>query len=593
MSEGAIASQGRYREYTPAFFEDAFVLEKPHGVGVTTDKPLNNHISVKRNVVFLSRILLMVYGIGVLFFIFRLLWLWGWLKKLIKTNHPEPQGKYTVFYLEKEVPPFSFFRYIFVAKEAAKLNEFEQILEHELVHARQWHSLDLFLAHVIAVFQWFNPLVWHIQKAIKTNHEYLADSRVVGKGYELFDYQTLLLSQLISLRSVALVNNFNLVSIKKRIQMMTKNKSGFSARLKALIVIPSAVVVFFLFAQMTVKSPVWRYSNYNTVRGVSFAGIWQNTSSGAYGQLISFENNTLSILESESGVSVIEIPIVTNSKHFEFKSKSGKTEIIPYVLEGDVLKVWWTQNEVSEYSKTPWQNSGQGLIPYAAKDFNLPITKVNSLLEKPSLILDVVVLSHSYVIAGKEVQADDLLEVMLAQRLNFKVVDREYITVRIFADKQTQMKGIYKLYSTLRKAEMLKVAYAVQPKESVSKLQYHMSAIPMSLPPLHAEMLEKSKIGKKLITIVPENGAKDNRKAFLQHIEKYPDYICSYEWKNSTKYGDYLAQVDMMFDVMYTKREELAQLKYKDAFANLPNSIKKEIRKQYPLQITFTNLDED
>jgi len=198
-----------------------------------------------------SRILFYIYTGGLLFFIIRLLLLLYNLYRIIKQNESVKHSGYTIVLINDEIPSFSFLKWVFVNKEALKPEEFEQVLTHEKVHVDHKHSVDLILAQIITMFQWFNPLTWRIQKSLKTCHEYIADRQVINAGHELFDYQSLLLSQLISIRSVELVNNFNLLSIKKRIAMMNKIKSGPKAKLKALLIIPLLLIAFFFFAEMT------------------------------------------------------------------------------------------------------------------------------------------------------------------------------------------------------------------------------------------------------------------------------------------------------------------------------------------------------
>ena len=169
----------------------------------------------------------------------------------MRTNKIIKHQGYNIVQIDKKVPTFSFFKSVFVNEKLFSHTELEQILAHERIHIRQKHSFDLLIIQLMILFQWFNPLVWRIQKSMKTVHEYLADRKVLEQGYQLFDYQSLLLSQLISIRSVELVNNFNLLSIKKTIAMMNKVKSGFFAKLKAIVAIPIIVVVFVLFADFS------------------------------------------------------------------------------------------------------------------------------------------------------------------------------------------------------------------------------------------------------------------------------------------------------------------------------------------------------
>ena len=84
----------------------------------------------------------------------------------------------------------------------------------------------------------------------------------------MIDYQSLLLKQVIGYHSVELVNNFNLNPIKKRIAMMNKKQSGIPAKLKAILVIPFAIVAFLLFADFTLKGPGGSMSDIRTASAV-------------------------------------------------------------------------------------------------------------------------------------------------------------------------------------------------------------------------------------------------------------------------------------------------------------------------------------
>ena len=155
-----------------------------------------------------SSLLFYTYISGVLFFTLRLLLLIFNLYRIIRRNKIIHSEGFNIVLINDDMPSFSFMNWIFVNKEVLQPEEFEQVITHEKVHVQHKHSVDLLLAHIITIFQWFNPLTWRIQKSIKTCHEYIADRQVIDQGHELFDYQSLLLSQLISIRSVELVNNF-------------------------------------------------------------------------------------------------------------------------------------------------------------------------------------------------------------------------------------------------------------------------------------------------------------------------------------------------------------------------------------------------
>jgi len=199
----------------------------------------------------LSRILLFIYIGGVLYFFARFIYLVIRLYLLAKRNRVSRQDGFRMVEINEEISPFSFFRYLFINNRSFDDSELNHVLEHEKAHIRQRHTTDHLFAHVLAVFQWFNPFAWQMRKALKTTHEYIADRQVLDKGFERIDYQALLLKQVIGYHSVELVNNFNLKPIKNRITMMNKTKSGLPAKLKATLVAPFAILIFFLFADFT------------------------------------------------------------------------------------------------------------------------------------------------------------------------------------------------------------------------------------------------------------------------------------------------------------------------------------------------------
>lgn len=258
--EGYINETARGVRQFKDYYERLILLTDPdlaftgHTTSLASQSGEMVHDKIKSAGLSLSDILLIIYTLGVLFFSFRLVYLLrGLIQMTTKAIKKKDRG-ITVVHINEEVPSFSFLKWIFVNPQILKPNEYEQVLTHEKVHVQHKHSVDLLLAHIITIFQWFNPLTWRIQKSIKTCHEYIADRQVVLHGHELFDYQSLLLSQLISIRSVELVNNFNLLSIKKRIAMMNKNKSGRWAQLKAIAVIPILIAAFFIFTDMTSRN---------------------------------------------------------------------------------------------------------------------------------------------------------------------------------------------------------------------------------------------------------------------------------------------------------------------------------------------------
>ncbi len=139
---------------------------------------------------------------------------------------------------------FSFFNYIFLGKEIPK-NQQAKIIEHELVHSKQKHSLDLLFFEFLKIAMWFNPMIFIYQKRITLVHEYISDE-VAIKSVSKEIYINSLLSNFFQVENIAFINQFYKQSIiKKRIIMMTKQQSKKMNQLKYLVLIPVLMSMLF------------------------------------------------------------------------------------------------------------------------------------------------------------------------------------------------------------------------------------------------------------------------------------------------------------------------------------------------------------
>ena len=77
--------------------------------------------------------------------------------------------------------------------------------------------------------------------------------------------------------------------------MMTKIKSGIAAQMKALVVIPSAIFLFFFFADVTFAQDAVGFQNKDYSKELQ--GFWKNIDENSYGMLLNFKDNNLQILE--------------------------------------------------------------------------------------------------------------------------------------------------------------------------------------------------------------------------------------------------------------------------------------------------------
>jgi TonB family protein len=173
--------------------------------------------------------------------------------RLIASNRVVSEGKIKLVILERELSPFSFLNYIFVSNNLQNTSGWEKMLEHERQHIRQGHTFDVLVLELIAVFQWFNPFFWMFRRALRENHEFLADQAVISQGTAPSWYKQILLSQYVG-GQIVLTNNFNYSLIKNRIKMMSKIKSKKIASVKIVVGIVLAVSLIAVFACEQKKS---------------------------------------------------------------------------------------------------------------------------------------------------------------------------------------------------------------------------------------------------------------------------------------------------------------------------------------------------
>ncbi|MEO5998660.1 MAG: M56 family metallopeptidase [Chitinophagaceae bacterium] len=155
-------------------------------------------------------------------------------------------GDFEFYDVDGPISPFSFANAIFINSRLHTEEEFRRILEHEFVHVKQKHTIDIVLAEMICIFNWFNPFAWLIRKAIRQNLEFIADNNVLEGGIDPRQYQYLLL-KVMGLSQYRIANNFSISSLKKRIAMMNKMKSARLHLVKFMFVLPMLVLMLLAF----------------------------------------------------------------------------------------------------------------------------------------------------------------------------------------------------------------------------------------------------------------------------------------------------------------------------------------------------------
>ena len=177
------------------------------------------------------------------------------IARLILTNTSIKKANYTLIVLNEKQSAFSFFNYIFINQHLMD-NKDLQIIQHELIHCKHKHTFDLLYFELLKIVLWFNPMVYVYQKRITLLHEYISDAEVV-KETDKNQYFSKLLAETFNVENISFINQFFKHSlIKKRIIMITKEKSQKMKQLKYLLIVPLllGMIIFSSFKNSANKT---------------------------------------------------------------------------------------------------------------------------------------------------------------------------------------------------------------------------------------------------------------------------------------------------------------------------------------------------
>jgi len=189
---------------------------------------------------------LMFFIAGSVIMLIRLLLQYLSIKKL-ETRTKACFEEYNIQLLDDAVNPFSFGKTIYLNPHLHSEQELEEIIEHELIHIIQRHSIDIILASVNRCIFWWNPAAWVLNKVIRDNLEFIADKSILEKGFDRkhYQYHLLRISQLAYPNTVA--QHFNFSNLKKRITMMNKKETNRYQKMKWLLLVPVAAIILLSF----------------------------------------------------------------------------------------------------------------------------------------------------------------------------------------------------------------------------------------------------------------------------------------------------------------------------------------------------------
>lgn len=182
------------------------------------------------------------------------------LLRKARVNHHKPYHGMQIVLLEEDIVPHTFLDNIYINAgdyEEGRIDD--QLLAHEMAHARQRHSWDVIFIEILINIFWFNPLLRMYKTAIQLNHEFLADEAVLTQYQEVKNYQYLLLEIMNNNKPISLASSINFHLTKKRLKMMTTKSTALQRALLPWSILPLTVLLLVslgspVTAQVTTKT---------------------------------------------------------------------------------------------------------------------------------------------------------------------------------------------------------------------------------------------------------------------------------------------------------------------------------------------------
>ena len=188
--------------------------------------------------------------------IFMLIWRikdWIRLKQFISQGYLwiHEENNVHIYCHAYPVASFSWMKQIVISEKDYQENG-HAILQHEYGHIQCHHSWDMVWLSFLQTIQWFNPMVWMLTHDMNAIHEYEADNWMIKQGEDQKAYQMLLIEKACGKHCESrFVRHFNRGMVKKRIEMMTKEKSRILVLWKYIYLLPVSVALVWMFSPLT------------------------------------------------------------------------------------------------------------------------------------------------------------------------------------------------------------------------------------------------------------------------------------------------------------------------------------------------------
>lgn len=324
-----------------------------------------------------TQMLIILYFSGVVLLLFR------FLRNIIFISHQKRLSENTNYsgqrlvLVDSQVNPYCFLNSIYVSKLDYLENRIDnELLNHEVQHIKQAHTIDIIFMELIQIFYWFNPIIILYNKAARVNHEYLADNAVLNDSITVKYYADILLNFISCRRNIPLTSGFNQSLTRKRLIMMVKPKSKrvfYGLKISMTIFLIMIVSLFLSFRQLNSKNSGMAYIPYpvyDTIK-IMESGVIHRYTTYSEGFYLSHEITNKEYREFTDWMKINpneSIYLINDTSTFVKNPKTGKTREMIFHLPKriDVSEI---MNEFI-VSKAPYSPDSEHQNYYSDERYN-------------------------------------------------------------------------------------------------------------------------------------------------------------------------------------------------------------------------------
>jgi hypothetical protein len=185
--------------------------------------------------------------------------------KRLKGKRITKVGNVNILSGNKKIANGSFLNYIFLNEDELSADEMQQIIAHEMLHVKLYHSVDRIIVKIAQIILWFNPFIYLYARSVEENHEFEVD-RAIARDTDKHNYANLLLHLSVAGQGM-LYHNFSKVPLKKRITMLFNQPSTNMKKIVYVLVVPVVLISCLAFARLKSND-----NKYSVIEGIDKAG---------------------------------------------------------------------------------------------------------------------------------------------------------------------------------------------------------------------------------------------------------------------------------------------------------------------------------